>query len=452
MDFPPPRHPDPGPLPRPRGQFGVVNWEHFFEHPTEGLVALIKQARSRDVLHKCAAVIVQGLFARKDDDLHRQAFLRAIDDIINTQEHIGETKALLIDLLRQVKSHRQARAREYVDRKQAEDAAKAEAERRAAEAVPEEAVLERVRAKPQPSEPSPPPRPRKAAAPAPENPTSSLSAAPHDVFCRTFSEIVRERLEVIRRGAKSPERIRSPIPFAVSEAFADHFGRIVEVEIAPMLAERVTSIIRPAEDLPPEDRRGYMREQIDEYKNRRALWAAWQDVWKAATRKSEIPPEPEEEKKGALDFLKKKEKLPAWKRKMTREEWTEAVATITAANERADRIWAELTAPSPRYEPPGAEDNEFLMELFALSPQAISQHIQALRQIVQQGGEIGRTFDTYRKNKNMDLPLLGACYWYPDLFLEGKTAPLKALVSGYARQDLPRLLPYTSRFLDRYLA
>lgn len=437
---------------RPRGEFGVVDWEHFFEHPTEGLVTLISQARSRDVLRKCSTVIVEGLFARKDDSLHRQAFLRAIGDIVENETDIEGAKSLLVDLLRQVKDYRRTRAEEFVYRKQMEAreaaqaaAAKAAEERRAAESQAEQQILKKVAPEvlefdetPTPHTDLPPDEP-------------GLAADPHRLFCRAFREVVDERLEILRRGAKSPEAIRRPVPFLVSKAFADKLGRIVETEIACDLAEKVTSIVRPAADMPEAARHGYMRDQIDEYKNRRALWSAWQEVWKAATRQAEIPPEPEEEKKGALDFLKKKEKVPVWKRKMTHAEWEEAVAAITAANQRAARIWAELTAPSPDYEAPTDEDNEFLMELFGHSPQAISQHIQALRQIGQQGGEVGRTFDSYRKNKSMDLPVFGACYWYPDVFLGGKKPLLKAMVSGYAKQDLPKALPYTLRFLGHYI-
>lgn len=441
-----------GPAARPRGEFGVVDWEQFFEHPTNGLVTLIGHARSRDVLRKCSTVIVEGLFTRKDDSLHRQAFLRAISDIVENETDVEGAKSLLVDLLRQVKEYRRTRAEEFVNRKQmeareaaaAQAAAQAAAERRAAETLATQQLLSKAAADtlefdtPAPHTDLPPDEP-------------GLAADPRRLFCRAFREVVDERLEILRRGARSPEAIRRPVPFLVSQAFADKLGRIVETEIACDLAEKVNSIIRPAADMPETARHAYLRDQIDEYKNRRALWAAWQDVWKAATRQAEIPPEPEEERKGALDFLKKKDKVPVWKRKMTHEEWEAAVAAITAANQRAARIWAELTARSPDYEAPTDEDNEFLMELFGHSPQAISQHIQALRQIGQQGGEVGRTFDNYRKNKNMDLPLFGACYWYPDVFLGGKKPLLKAMVSGYAKQDLPKALPYTLRFLGHYI-
>ncbi|MEO5336411.1 MAG: hypothetical protein H7841_05910 [Magnetospirillum sp. WYHS-4] len=427
--------------PRPRTEYGVVDWEQFFEHVTDGLVPLVRQARSRDALKKCSMVIVEGLFTRKDDHIHRQTFLRAIGDIVGETGDIEETKDRLIDLLRQLKEHRAERAAEFIRGKRAEEAAAPERRR-----------------------PGPPPEIALVAGPSdnvlefdtlgqtstqPDQP--GTTTVPAELFCLVFWEIIAERLEMLRRGLTRSPLLPSPLPYLFSKDFADRYQRIVVADIAPDLAQRLSTIIRPAELLPPEQRHQFLREQIDEHKNRRSIWALWQEVWIASTRQAELPAEPKEQKKGKLDFLKKKEDVPAWRKTMTREEWQEAVARTTAANQRAQRIWAEITAPADVFSPPHEEDNGFLMELFAHSPQVLQQNIQAIRQIGQQGGEVGRTFDSYRRNKNMDLPVLASCLWFPDIFLEGKKTLLKSLVSGILKQDLPRYMPLTCRYLEKFL-
>lgn len=416
---------------RPEAVHGTIDWEAFFEHPSDGVIPLLQQAGSRHTLMQCSVVVVESLFTRRNDCERRDAFLRIVGDIIGPPEATSDTmdraKSQLAKVFRHIKEDRLARAQAYIERKRTEEAA----ERRN-----EEDPLE-VNS-PAPAEPAPLPEP-------------GFEEDVEDLFCKVFWEAVDARLKALRAGLVGRQPPRTPVPFLLSEVFAEHFGHVVIDEIAPCIAQRATAIIRPAEHLPPEERRTFLREQIDEYKNRRTLWETWQIVWKESTLTREIPEKPKAHKPGALDFLKKKPKAPAWRNEMSIEEWERESTEIRARNKRAKRIWAKISAANEAYDPPGNTDKAALMELFARSPKAISQQIQAMRQIASQGSDVGRAFDTYRKGKHPDLGLLAASFWHPEIFL-GQKPVLKRMLSGYVASDLSRFMPYTTRYFGDLLA
>lgn len=433
--------------------FGVTDWEAFFEADPGGVIPLVMQVRSRDALMRCAVVVVENLFTRKDDDERRHAFLRIIGETIGAPSSDPEAwdavRQRVILVFRHIKDERKAKAEAFVKAKEAE--AKA-SEARAREAEERRLATDALEFD------GPPP-----AAPTPA-PTVDLEAPPadpaleHDVealFARVLWDVIRERFQVLRGGstAREQERVVKPVPFFLSEAFVDHFGRLVVGHVASRVAENTRSVVRPAEALPPEARTAFIREQIDEYRNRRAIWESWKMAWATATRQQPLPAKPKGEEKqgGLMGLLKKRPATPSWRKEMTLEEWENAVAEIKRANEAAAKLWAEMTCPSDAYAPPLEEDNEFLMEMFGRSPKAIAEHMNALRQIAGQGGEVGRAFDTWRKNKNPDLAVVACCVRFPDLFIGGRSPLLKRLVSAYSPDDLRRAMPFTVRYFGEIL-
>ena len=87
------------------------------------------------------------------------------------------------------------------------------------------------------------------------------------------------------------------------------------------------------------------------------------------------------------------------------------------------------------------------MEMYGRSPAALKKQIDAVRQIASQGGEVGRAFDTYRRNNHPDLGILSASFLFPELFLDPKSGCLKAMLRSYRRSELRRNLPFTARYL-----
>lgn len=427
--------------------FGVTDWEAFFEAEPEGVIPLVMQVRSREALMKCAVVVVENLFTRKDDDERRHAFLRIIGETIGAPttdpERWDAIRDRVILVFRHIKDERKAKAAAYIkDREVA--AREAEERRQAVDALEFD---------------GPPPTTERAPPPANLDGPPKDPILEHDVealFCQVFWEIIRDRFNTLRAGYSraEQERVVKPVPFFLSREFRDCFGSLIVNQVAPRVAENSRSIIRPAEELAAEARPAFIREQIDEYRNRRAIWESWKMAWATATRQQALPAKPKDGGKqaGLMGLLKKKPATPSWRKETTLEEWEAAVAGINRDNAAAARIWGEMAKPSEDYAPPLEEDNEFLMEMFGRSPKAIVEQMNALRQIASQGGEVGRAFDTWRRNKNPDLALVACCVRFPDLFLAGKQPVLKRMLTGYLPDDLKRAMPFTVRYLGRHMA
>ena len=384
--------------------YGVADWEAFFEGDPGGVIPLVRQARARDTLMKCSVLVVDSLFPRKADQGRQQAFLRLVREVIGPDSddptRFDKSKDDLVEVFRCIKADR----------------------------------IERANADA---------RPRKAA----------KGRNPRAEFCEVVADVARERLDTVRAGLtrEDIEKIASPVPFLLSEAFADHFHRIVADEIAPAVAGRAKTIIRAARDLPPGERGGYFKDRINEHRNRQLLWDAWQAAWQEAMQVRDLPEKPKPQPKPALGFLKTRPEAPFWRKEVTQEEWKKSVRTIRAANRRAEAIAAKLYAPNDDYDPPLEKDGVFLMEMFGRSPKAIGEQMNALRQIAAQGGDIGRTFDLYRRGKHLDLALMACCFRFPKVFLDGKASVLKRMLSGYLPTSLPKVMPYTVRYLGAFL-
>jgi len=385
----------------PRTKHGTIDWEAVFERPGTGLIELIEQTTTGDGILQVSKVIIHSLFSRQDDAENRINFENEVNGIMTARTDPGASfdleprKVLIIALMREIKMNRVLCASFHVARLK-EGEKDEEAERRAdpadgasAEAA-DEGGLDRA------------------------NPASTEAA-----FGIALREMLGRRLEALREDVAQGPLGGKPLPFPVSEAFAERLLDIVHEHFAPEMQASCRPFIRQAESFPAAEQVDFISQSLENRKNREALWTAWQKVWEEMTRQQDPPKKPKaQKKKGLLDKLKK-EKKPSWKGEpMTIEEWEDAVAITEQGNQLAARIWDEITAPADDFRPPEDADNKLLMNLFARTAGAMGKQVTAVRQIAEQGGNAAKTFADYQQGKDMDLPLLAVVCQRPDLFLD----------------------------------
>jgi len=415
---------------------GALDWEAFFETPPNGIIPLLSGAKSARALSQCSVLVVESLFTRDGDDEKRRSFLGVLQQVIPDPaaeaDVVEHSKLQLAQIFRHIKEDRKARAqaaRESKERAEAEEALDLRGEQ--SEFLPE--TVDNI-----------PP------APPVELDDENDAFDPNRLFSQAFWESMRERFTILLQGAQREtlEKVRSPLPFLLSAEFIEHFGSIVVADIAPRVANKAKTLVRSASIKDDKVRLDYLREQIADPNNRPLLWEAWKLAWEERTREQKIPPKPKEEPKGGgLSFLKKKTPAKPGLNQMSLEDWETLSARITRDNQDAQRIWDAILAPSAGYQAPVEEDNVFLMEMYGRSPAALKKQIDAVRQIASQGGEVGRAFDTYRRNNHPDLGILSASFLFPELFLDPKSGCLKAMLRSYRRSELRRNLPFTARYL-----
>ncbi|MDP6572037.1 MAG: hypothetical protein QGI63_03785 [Rhodospirillales bacterium] len=84
-------------------------WEAAFEDETSGFIALISRAQTPDVLRGSAAVIIQKLFARKDDRPNVSKYTAELNVIVPEDASPANLDALrdgVIELMRSIKEER----------------------------------------------------------------------------------------------------------------------------------------------------------------------------------------------------------------------------------------------------------------------------------------------------------------------------------------------------------
>ena len=406
---------------------GTVDWDAFFDAPPHGVIPMILGAKTARALNRCSLTVVESLFSRAGDADLRIELLDLLNTVIpdndNDPAALDKAKRKLTRILRHIRDDRKARAEAYAGKR----AALAEDDDRRTDEVGE--MFDE-------NHPWPPDLDALAADP---NPTP--------LFAYLFWLEIRQRLDALRMGARVEEiaAVREPVPFLLSPAFADHFGHIVAAEIAPLVAEKARTIIRQARLLQGPARVDKMRTQIADVDYRHRLWSAWQEAWPERTEAQKLPRRPIRKKQSGLGLLGGKPGKSA----MTLEEWKTACKRLRIANKRAEAVWAAIARPSPDYEAPGDDDRRVLMELFGRSPAGLRKEVEAVRQIAEQGGEMGRSFDTYRKDRHPDLGIVAACFRYPELLL-GRKRPLPLMLRSYRGEALDKNLPYTVRYFGDY--
>lgn len=451
----------------PTTECGVVDWETVFEDPEDGLIAMVRQAQSTDIVRDCVSAVVHKLFAREDDATRREALMSMVDQVILAARKGNRSEAAILSeahagvsaVLRGIKNHRRKRAAAAAARIAAGLAPRAEAavDRRAPaddEAVPaagreEEAgrpaerwTILRERAYP-PADPA------------------DLKA----VFADGLSEAMRQRFRVLQEGLDAHWGNDDRLPFLLAPEFFTRFERTLRTALLPIMLSECTDILNRLAPVPPAERTDFLDHVFSSAGDREAVIAAWETAWQRGTTPEPLPREPEvyatkknpvletfaRWRKAAMDEVDDEEDdVEEGESLRTRAAWEEAVQAATETNAAAEQAWADLTAAAHTFIPPRDDDHAVLMSLFARTPATLRNQIQALHQVAAQGSGAERAFDRFQRGREVDLPLLVLCHRHPDLFL-GRKALLRRFARGFSDQDRKARIPLTCRFLGDYI-
>ncbi len=387
----------------PRTEHGTIDWELVFERPDDGLIALVEEFNSADGVMKVCKVIIHALFSRDSDAENRVRFEREVNEIMvnaNDPNHafaLEPRKILIIELLREVKQNRVLNASFHIARMKEDAKSKADPSKRRTDEPAADTGADQS-----------------------ATPDRDAPEYPEDAFVFALTEMLAHRMEALSKGVNQEPLLDRPLPFPVSQAFSQRMLSLVRDHMAGEMQTSCRTFIRKSENQPREKQVDYIVTAMESRESRQVLWASWQDVWNDLTQQREPPKKPKEEKKkGLLGKFKKQEARPSYMGKaLTMDEWEDAVAMTKQANTLAARLWSEMTAASDAFQPPTDADNKLLMNFFARTPGAMGKQIKAVRQIVEQGGNLAKVFADYQQGKDIDLPLLSAICQRPDLFFD----------------------------------
>jgi len=411
------------------------DWEVIFESPESGVISLVKQAKTIDGLRQCANLIINGLFTRDDDAPIRALYEQSLDDMLPYSSPdtppLDQGVSRIVQLLREIKMYRQTKHEEHELQRAAGEPVSPEPERRdegESEPLPGLEVSETLET------------------PVPDNDAQNID----NIFADLFCDRMKQRLGVLNSGIEAATGTGNPVPFILSKDFADHFESLLRQYFIPSFLNDSRALVARAAQQPVDSRRQYLLDQFEGRVSSQNLWDKWQDTWALLVHTKELPDKPEPKKKaGLLGGLKKKKKGPAWMREMTVEEWQVQTKEIKAANKKSKKLWALMVSESDAYLAPEFSDEKLLMDLFARSAKGLQSHINALRQIAEQGTDIGRNLSTYAQGKNIDLPLLAVCFQSPKLFLSDAQG-LKKMTIGMDDVDISEAYPMVKHFLSSH--
>ncbi|CCQ74140.1 hypothetical protein [Magnetospira sp. QH-2] len=413
---------------------GMVDWEIFFEAKDQGVIPLVKQARSLDTLEKCYAVTVAQLFRRDGDSDRRRTFEALFHELVGAGEQDLEAiKERLTLVFRHIKEER----KERVDMLLKAKASKAEEEeRRATEAQVDLDEDESVELE----------TPMATSPDEPEGPTA------REAFKEVFAQLFINRLMLMEADMDWCQKNHVKPPFFCSPDFSALFKQALIDHLGDAMADHFPSLLTRIKLKEPDDRLAYTLENLEDRKYRRVLWETWQGVWARVTQEQVAPkkPSPEKQKKkGFLESLtgqsgdKKGDSIAGWKKK---------VAAVKEHNANCVALWEIITDTSTLFVPPTKEDDgKMLMQLFGRSMSGLKKEITALRQIAGQGGELGRAFDRYQAGKSLDLSLTVVSFQAPDLYQDDHKKILKKYLAGIPAESRASAYPLTTRFLGEFL-
>ena len=109
----------------PQTPDGTIDWETVFEDPTTGIIPVLSQAPNKKILHKISVTVVKQLFARKDDAVQVERFLKELDAFLGEtdgSEDLPVMRDSILNLLRRIKDGRVTKAAAYVAGKKKEAA------------------------------------------------------------------------------------------------------------------------------------------------------------------------------------------------------------------------------------------------------------------------------------------------------------------------------------------
>lgn len=397
----------------PKTPEGVTDWEAAFEDSETGLIPLITQARSPAALKQSTIAVIEGPCTRRDDSAEieklKAGLFRDIPDD-TAEENLPRIVAAVTGVLRQIKEQRIQKTAGPEKGKEPTEGDKGLRREDRKEAA--------VQA------------PADGAGPADKD------QSPEKMFGDIFCDEISQRFAALQEGVAVDGSDERTLPFMLSADFAARFDRILRQRLMPDLVSRSRGILTQVSVQPADQRREFLLHHFDDRKGRAVLWESWQEAWTELTAIQKMPPKPSPAKKGGL--------LGALKSKVDdgpADAWESKAAKIRESNKRAKTVWREIREDVGTYLPPEDEDKSLLMELYGRSAEGISKQIRAILQIVEQGGNIGKTFDTFQTGKNVDLSLLAASYRSPELLL-GEEAVLKKMLAGHKPQEFPLTFRY----------
>ena len=111
----------------PQTPDGVTDWDRVFEHPEDGLIAVIASAPNAAALRNCLLVVIRQLYTRKNDELEIAQLTNQIENLVDGADGVPTAEA--VALLRTIKEQRIAKAEAYLARKKAGQAERRSKER-----------------------------------------------------------------------------------------------------------------------------------------------------------------------------------------------------------------------------------------------------------------------------------------------------------------------------------
>ncbi len=382
------------------------DWESIFADPDVGFIPLIKRARTVETLRKSTHTVIRMLFTRNGDGAVRLAYGNELDKIIfgdgvGTEEagHLVEAKAKVVELLHSIKDARIKRAIKDARIKRDKSVRRGD----------------------------------DSPAPVVECENTRLG----NVFADAIWDWLNLRLNVLNSRVSQDRAEGDLAPFILSKSFAKRFEEILRRSVIPDLAERNRGLLHRVGERPEDQWKTSITDYLEDRKGRVVMWESWQQAWKSKTLERPVPPKPVADKNMLSKFRKKK---------TGEEEWKAEVRKIKDINRTVRNTWSEFTAPSESFLPPEDRDNKLLMDIFGRNISNLKDQINAINQIVKQGGNAGMAFDRYQRGKNVDMALLAASYQAPEIFL-GRGAALEHILKGHKGCDFPLI----ARYLPDYI-
>ncbi|MEG3618040.1 hypothetical protein V5T82_06205 [Magnetovibrio sp. PR-2] len=266
-----------------------------------------------------------------------------------------------------------------------------------------------------------------------------------EIFADEMWQWIHKRLLVLINGIpKTLPEERKP-PFVLSKDFAALYEAVARKIVIPNMSDRMRAVYHRMDDQEPEERANFLRAFLDTDNGRTHLWESWKSSWDDTMAQKAIPPKPKPKPKGLKAMFKSDDTPKFGPGAMSEEQWRKKATQIKAKNKASAQNFAHLLKPSNDYIAPTADDNILLRNFFGINANALNKQITAIRQIVNQGNNVGRTFDTYQNAKDVDLALLANCYKLTDPLIEGDKI-LKHLMLAHSKSDYP----LTGRFLSEF--